>query len=165
MSGQRLTGAIRSRATRNGAAEGVATLEFALLLGVMMLLIAMTLPIGNAFLQKMRLDRATSDVIRYATATPNTPAYDPDGGADGRRPTCTQVTNEFYRAYGLDGESPNDFTVSIPNCPSDLTPGQLVSFTVTKTANLGPLGDLLSAAGITHSSSITVSAAASGREE
>jgi hypothetical protein len=43
--------------------------------------------------------------------------------------------------------------------------GQTVTVTVSKTVSLGPLGDLLSLAGITHSSSVTVSAAASGREE
>jgi len=145
--------------------DGVATVEFGLLLGVMLLLVALVWPLGNAFLQKMRLERATSDVIRYASATPNTPAYDPDGTASSRRPTCTQVTNEFFRAYGIGSEPRSDFTITIPVCPNNLAPGQTLSFTVAKTSNLGPLGALLSAAGITHSSSVTVSAAASGREE
>lgn len=145
--------------------EGVATVEFGLLLGLMLLLVALVWPLGNAFMQKMRLDRATTDVIRYATATPNTPAYDPDGGAVSRRPTCAEVEQEFYRAYGIGSESKSDFTISIPVCPNDLTSGQTVTVQITKTANLGPFGSLLNVAGITHSSSITVSAAASGREE
>jgi Flp pilus assembly protein TadG len=148
------------------ADAGVATIEFALLLGVLMVLIAMAWPLGSAFYQKMALDRAMNDTIRYATATPNVPAYDPDGNpADGRRPTCTQVQNEFFRAYGVGAGQQSQYTVSIPACPNLLDAGQTVWITVTKHANLGPLGDLLGMAGITHSSSITVSAAASGREE
>jgi Flp pilus assembly protein TadG len=144
----------------------VATIEFALLIGVLFSLIALAWPLGEAFYQKMALSRAMNDTIRYATATPNTPAYDPDGGTtDGRRPTCTQVQNEFYRAYGVSADEQSSYTITIPACPNTLDAGQTVSVTVSKTANLGPLGDLLGIAGITHSSSITVSAAASGREE
>jgi Flp pilus assembly protein TadG len=145
--------------------DGVAAIEFALIASVIMLLLALVWPLGDAFIQKMRLERATSDVIRYATATPNSPAYDPNGGATSRRPTCQQVINEFYRAYGSSAAATTGVTISIPTCPDNLAAGQTVTFTVTKTSDLGPLGDLLSAAGVTHSSTITVSAAASGREE
>jgi Flp pilus assembly protein TadG len=156
---------VTRRAARAGE-DGVATIEFALLSGVLLLLIAMAWPLGSAFYQKMALDRAMNDAIRFATATPNVPAYDPDGNAaDGRRPTCSQVQNEFFRAYGVGAGQQGDYTVTMPACPNLLDAGQTVSITVTKNANLGPLGDLLSMAGITHSSSITVSAAASGREE
>jgi Flp pilus assembly protein TadG len=147
------------------ADDGVAAVEFGLLIGVVMLLVALVWPLGDAFMQKMRLERATTDVIRYATATPNTPAYDPAGGAVSRRPTCAQVEREFYRAYGGAASSTDGVTISIPVCPNNLAPGQTVTVQITKTANLGPFGTLLDAAGITHSSSITVSAAASGREE
>jgi Flp pilus assembly protein TadG len=145
--------------------EGVATVEFALLLGVMLLLVALAWPLGNAFIQKMRLERTMSDVIRYSTATPDTPAYDPDDPIAGRRPTCAQVDDEFFRAYGVTGENRSDFSISIPSCPDSLDAGAPVTVTVNQTTNLGPLGDLLSIAGITHSSTITVTAAASGREE
>jgi Flp pilus assembly protein TadG len=144
----------------------VAAVEFALLLTVLLLFVALVWPLGVLFLQKMQLDRAMSDVIRYATATPNSPEYDPNGTATTRRPTCAEVSNEFFRAYyGSAGGSQSGFVVTIPSCPSDLEAGQTVSVTVTKTTSLGPLGDLLSIAGITHSSSVTVSAGASGREE
>jgi hypothetical protein len=120
-------------------------------------------------LQKMALDRAMSDVIRYATAAPNSPEYDPDGAitnpTHSRRPTCTQVTNEFWRAAGVDSGSRGSYTVSVPSCPAALHSGDPVTVTVSKTVSLGPLGDLLSFAGITHSSSVTVSADAFGREE
>jgi hypothetical protein len=116
----------------------------------------------------MQLDRSMSDVIRYATATPDSPAYDPNGAIDNptgsRRPSCTQVTNEFYRATGVSNTTPG-YTITIPTCPSNADSGQTVTVTVSKTVSLGPLGDLLSIAGITHSSSVTVSADASGREE
>ncbi|HVT21310.1 MAG TPA: TadE/TadG family type IV pilus assembly protein [Mycobacteriales bacterium] len=149
--------------------SGVAAVEFALVFGVVLLVVAIVFPIGELLLQKMALDRAMSDVIRYATATPNSPEYDPDGTIDNpnhsRRPTCTQVINEFYRAANVDSDSRSSYTVSVPDCPSSRESGQPVTITVSKTVSLGPLGDLLSFAGITHSSSVTVSAAASGREE
>ncbi|HVW80082.1 MAG TPA: TadE/TadG family type IV pilus assembly protein [Mycobacteriales bacterium] len=150
-----------------GKDAGVAALEFALIFGLLLSVVALIWPLGEALLQKMQLDRAMSDVIRYATAAPDSPEYDPDGTLDNpngsRRPNCTQVQNEFYRAVG---ESPSSaYDITIPTCPSDADSGQTVTVTVSKTVSLGPLGDLLSIAGITHSSSVTVSAAASGREE
>lgn len=155
-----------NRAERNDA--GVAAVEFALVFGLLLSLAAAIWPLGEALLQKMQLDRAMSDVIRYATATPNSPEYDPNGAIDNptdtRRPNCTQVADEFYRAVGVSNTTPG-YTVTIPTCPSNLDSGQTVAITVSKTVSLGPLGDLLSIAGITHSSSVTVSAAASGREE
>jgi hypothetical protein len=120
-------------------------------------------------LEKMALDRAMSDVIRYASAAPNSPEYDPDGTlnnpTNSRRPTCTQVANEFYRVAGVSTDQKSNYTVSVPTCPAAMQSGQTVTVTVSKTVSLGPLGDLLSLAGITHSSSVTVSAGASGREE
>jgi len=150
--------------------EGVAAVEFALVFSLLLSVLALIYPIGELLLQKMALDRSMSDVIRYATATPNSPEYDPDGAlnnpTNSRRPTCAQVVNEFYRAAGLDSsDDKSGYTVSVPTCPVAMQSGQTVTVTVSKTVNLGPLGDLLSLAGITHSSSVTVSAAASGREE
>lgn len=157
----------RTRAAKRDS--GVATVEFAMTFGVLFLVIALVWPIGEVLLQKMALSRAMSDVIRYATAAPDTPQYDPDGAitnpTGSRRPNCTQVTNEFFRAAGVGSGSRSGYTVTVPTCPSSLSPGDNVQVAVTKTVNLGPLGDLLSFAGITHSSSVTVSAAASGREE
>jgi Flp pilus assembly protein TadG len=162
--------------------RGVATVEFALLLGVMLLLIALVWPIGNAFAQKLALDHAMSDTIRYATATPNLPGTDAEPGAaagsDGRRPDCLQVQEEFTKANG--GIAPSDFTMTaqdpngvslgtvcsgaVGNGASTLDPGDTVTINVDKSNALGPIGTLLSIAGI-HSSTVTVTAAASGREE
>jgi Flp pilus assembly protein TadG len=148
--------------------QGVAAVEFALVFGLLLSIAAVIWPLGEVLLQKMQLDRAMSDVIRYATAAPDSPEYDPNGVVDNptnsRRPSCTQVTNEFYRAVGTSNSAPG-YSISIPTCPINADSGQTVTVTVSKTVNLGPLGDLLSIAGITHSSSVTVSAAASGREE
>jgi Flp pilus assembly protein TadG len=146
----------------------VAAVEFAILFSLLLTVIALIWPLGELLLQKMALDRAMSDVIRYATATPNSPDYNPDDPtytATGRRPTCTQVTNEFFRAVGVGSGSRTGYTVTIPTCPTALQPGQTVTVTVVKAMSLGPLGDLLSIAGITHSSTVTVTAGASGREE
>ncbi|HVT63927.1 MAG TPA: hypothetical protein VHD81_02110 [Mycobacteriales bacterium] len=157
---------------RSDTDAGVAAIEAALVFGVLLSVVALIYPIGEMLLQKMALDRSMSDVIRYATAAPNSPEYDPDGSinnpTNSRRPTCTQVQNEFNRAYdgSTTGVAPLTITVNgTPTCPSATQSGQTVTVTVSKTVSLGPLGDLLSIAGITHSSSVTVSAAASGREE
>jgi hypothetical protein len=147
----------------------MAAVELALTLGVLLTVVALVWPLGQMLLEKMALDRAMSDVIRYATAAPNAPEYDPDGTINNptgsRRPSCTQVSNEFFRAAGVDSGSRSSYNVSVPTCPINSQSGQTLTITVQKHVNLGPLGDLLSIAGITHSSSVTVSAAASGREE
>jgi Flp pilus assembly protein TadG len=158
-----------NRRTKLANDSGTAAFEAALVLSVLFGVLALIYPLGEMLLQKMALDRAMSDVIRYSTATPNSPEYDPDGTVNNptnnRRPSCVQVQNEFYRAADVAVADRGSYTVSIPTCPSALHSGQTVTVTVSKTVSLGPLGDLLSFAGITHSSSVTVSAAASGREE
>jgi Flp pilus assembly protein TadG len=158
---------------------GVAAVEFALVFSLLLVVVALVWPIGELLLQKMALDRAMSDTIRYATTAPSYPEDNADGTSSTvRRPTCQQVDQEFAHAYG-GGATTSDFsqmalsgTVSgvptsdlCPNGPHGLRSGDTVTITVSKTVSLGPLGDLLSIAGITHSSSVTVSAGASGREE
>ena len=67
---------LRSRQLRTRRRDGgVATVEFALTFGVLFLVVALVWPIGEMLLQKMALNRAMSDVIRYATATPTSPAW------------------------------------------------------------------------------------------
>jgi Flp pilus assembly protein TadG len=151
----------------SGRDEGLAAIEFALLSTVLFLLVAMAWPLGSAFFAKLQLDRSMNDVVRYATSAPNSPAYDPDGTATSRRPSCDQITHELYRVLGITNDAAAQSQVQIPTftCPNALAPGQTFSITVHRTANLGPLGSLLDVAGITHSSTVTVSAAASGREE
>jgi Flp pilus assembly protein TadG len=151
----------------SGRDQGLATVEFALVSGVLFLLVAFAWPLGSAFVAKFQLERSMNDVVRYATAAPNSPAYDPDGTATSRRPTCTEVTQELYRSLGITNDQTAQSQLQIPTfaCPNALAPGQTFSITVHETTNLGPLGSLLSVAGITHSSTVTVSAAASGREE
>jgi Flp pilus assembly protein TadG len=159
------------RRTRNAPKdEGVAAIEFALVFSVLLSVLALIYPLGEVLLQKMALNRAMSDVIRYATATPNSPEYDPDGTlnnpTNSRRPTCAQIYTEFYRAAGVTSAGDKaSYTFNVPTCPAAMQSGQTVTVTVSKTVSLGPLGDLLSLARITHSSTVTVSAAASGREE
>ena len=151
----------------SGRDEGLAAVEFALLSSVLFLLVAFAWPLGSAFFAKLQLERSMNDVVRYATAAPNTPAYDPNGTATSRRPTCDQVTKELYRSLGIPNDPTAQSHLQIPafTCPNALAPGQTFSITVNQTANLGPLGSLLDVAGLTHSSTVTVSAAASGREE
>jgi Flp pilus assembly protein TadG len=168
---------IRRRAHRRDA--GVAAVEFALIFGLLLSLLALVFPLGELLLQKMALDRAMSDVIRYATTTADSPEPTANGTpGTTRRPDCAQIDQEVASAYG-NNAVPSDFSqISIygatagntptnicPIGPDGLASGGTVAITVSKTVNLGPLGDLLSIAGITHNSSVTVTAAASGREE
>jgi Flp pilus assembly protein TadG len=173
---------IRRRMNRSGTQRdtGVAAVEFALVFSLLLTVAVMIWPLGEALYQKMQMDRAMSDVIRYTTADPNSPEPVDDNGAASSldagtsvRPDCTAITNEFFRAYygagggSRDGFSPVAVTANGASaCPSGpYTSNQTVTITVTKSVNLGPLGDLLSFAGITPTNKITVSAAASGREE
>jgi Flp pilus assembly protein TadG len=161
---------------------GVATVEFALLFGVLMAVVALVWPLGEALTQKMAMDRAMSDVVRYATSTPNSGYPDAITGAiSTRRPNCSQMQDEVTSTAGADAKfsitatapdgtalgvvcSNSTGTASGPG-PSGLDSGDSVVITISTSHPLGPLGDLLSITGITPKNTITVSAAASGREE
>jgi hypothetical protein len=161
--------------------DGVAAVEFALIFGLLTVVAVMVWPLGEALLQKMAVDRSVTDVIQYATNTPNKPAFDVTGQTSptNRRPTCPQIIEEYFWVSGVKLPAdqqptscgPFEYTaanggqtqVTVSGSPTHA--GQTVSITVTKSVPLGPLGDLLSIAGITPTHTVTVSAAASGREE
>jgi Flp pilus assembly protein TadG len=138
--------------------SGLAALELGLLLTVLFLVIGLIFPLGEALIEKHRLDRTLSDTIRFATATPNTPTAD----SDGRRPSAGAVEAAALKSYQSDGGGSDGFTVTVS---TSSTPGGTVTVTVAKKVNLGPLGSFLHSMGLTGSSSITVSSSATGREE
>jgi len=139
--------------------RGVAAIEFALLFTVMAVVAGLMFPVGQLYLDKIRLGRAAGDALRFATAAPNSPAY----GSSGRRPSVSDIQNEAVRAYIADGGSglsPSDVQVT-----TSALPGGTVTIHISKTDDIGPVGNLLAVAHATSSSSITVSVDASGREE
>lgn len=138
---------------------GAAAVELGMLLAVMALLAAFLFPLGQAFVEKIRLGRASGDALRFATAAPNSPAY----GSSSRRPTADDVKQEAVRAYrdqGGSGLSTSDVDVT-----PGANPGDAVVVRITKTVDLGPLGSFLSVIHVTSSQSITLSVNATGREE
>jgi Flp pilus assembly protein TadG len=141
-----------------GREAGVAALELGLLMSVLFMVLGLVFPLGAAFIEKHRLDRTVADSIRFASATPNTPASD----ADARRPTAAAVQSATTRTYVADGGSTDGFSVDVV---TSSVPGGTVHVTVHKKVDLGPLGSFLHSMGWMNSTSITVSSSATGREE
>ena len=144
--------------SHRGDDSGLAALEFALLLPVLFGVLALTFPLGQAFIEKMRVGRAAGTAARFGSATPDSPEY----GSSGRRPTADDITNAANEAYVGDGGSLNGFTVQAT--PGN-RPGDLVVVHTQKSVDLGPLGSFLEAINVIPSATITVSATASDREE
>ena len=136
--------------------RGAAAVELGMLLGLMVMVAAFLYPLGHAFYDKIRIGRATGDAIRFATAAPNHPAY----GSSGRRPTVDEIKAEAVRAAGGAGITTADVQVI-----GTRRPGDTVTVRITKHVDVGPFGAFLSAVHVTDSRVITVTAAASGREE
>ena len=144
---------------RNGDDDGATAIEFGLLFALMGIIAVFMMPVGSAYLDKMRLGRALGDGLRFATSTPNTPAY----GSSSRRPTVGEIKAEVIRAYTAAGGS--GLSSSNIDINRGLAPGQTVTIRITKSDHIGPVGSLLHAFHIASSSSITMSVDASGREE
>jgi Flp pilus assembly protein TadG len=139
--------------------RGAAAAELGVLLTLMVLVAAFLFPIGQAFYEKIRIGRASGDAIRFATATPNTPAY----GSSGRRPSVVDIKAEAIRAYAAAGGT--GVTAADVQVVGTRRPGDTVTVRITKTVDLGPLGSFLSAVHVTNSRVITITVDASGREE
>lgn len=145
-----------NRNSRND--HGAAAIEFALILPVLFAVLAFTFPLGQAFIEKMRVGRAAGTAERFASAAPNTPAY----GSSARRPSAADVAAAADDAYVGNGGSLNGFTVQVT--PGS-RPGDVVTVHTEKKVDLGPLGSFLEAINVIPSHTITVSATATGREE
>ena len=138
--------------------SGAAAVELALILPVLFAVLALTFPLGQAFIEKMRVGRAVGTAERFASAAPDSPAY----GSSARRPTAADVANAADQAYVGDGGSLSGFTVTVT---PGTRPGDEVVVHAEKSVDLGPLGSFLEAIKVIPSHTITVSATASGREE
>lgn len=143
---------------RPDADRGAAVVELALLLSVMFAALALVLPIGQLFIEKMRVGRAAGVAARFASATPDSPAY----GSSARRPTDSDVQQAALDAYTASGGSATGFTVTDT---LGARPGDVVTVTATKVVDLGALASVLQLLHVSGMHTVAVSASASGREE
>ena len=141
-----------------GRDRGAAAIEMALVFAVLLGVLALVFPLGQAFIEKMRLGRAAGTAARFASAVPNSPSY----GASARRPTVDDIVKAADDAYAGDGGNPTNLSVQVT---PGAKPGDTVVVTVTRNVDLGPLGSFLEAVNVIASHTITVSATASDREE
>ncbi len=143
---------------RPPADRGAAAVELALLLTVMFAATALLLPLGQLFIEKGRVGRAVGVAARFASATPNEPAY----GSSARRPTADDVTQAALDAYKASGGSATGFNVTVT---LGTRPGDLDTVTATKVVDLGGLASVLQLLHVSGMHTVAVSATASGREE
>jgi Flp pilus assembly protein TadG len=159
-----------SRATLED--RGVAALELALFMALLFGLLALMAPLGQALVQKNRLERVAGEAARFATQLPDHQRP----GTLSRKPTVDDICNDARRAAmdaGLIG-STTDFslvgcTVSrngavVTGTDNTRVSGDQVTVNLTFTSNLGAFGGILNAAGI-GPRTISLSATGLARQE
>lgn len=129
---------------------GVAAVEFALLLTVLLSLVALVAPISYLFFERVQLGRAAGDVIRFASSRSDEPRTVPTPGGSlivmpGDLPSRAAVEAEAKRAAtGLASATLSDYSrTTDPDCPS----GKRLEITLTTTVDVGPFAGLLIAGG------------------
>lgn len=137
------------------------------MLVLLLILAAGAVPIGLAVLQRVALDQATAQTLRFATSAPDTPelgATDPAPGC--RRPDDSQIAAEARSALQADGGGPLAALSVTPDpgaaCSTN-PPGTPVRLTLATTVSLGPAAGLLRAVGLPVPQTLTSTAL--GREE
>lgn len=144
------------RASSPAGDEGVAALELALVMTVLLGLFALVAPLPVAMAQKSKLEQAAARTSRWATSVPS-----------GVRPTRALLPVEAEHAFVRSGGRADNFSAVVsgaepaPQCPRRLAR----TVTLTNDVDLGPFGDMLRAAGITSAGSITLTARATSCEE
>lgn len=138
--------------------EGVAALEFVMVMSVIFGLIALTAPLGFLIQERVRLERVAGHTARFATAAPDRPRF----GAASRRPSPDEVRAEAVRAYEEIGAGTLDpSNIQLSRDPRSTPPGEQISVTITQEVPLGSLGILLAPLGIDYQGAImTVEATA-----
>ncbi|HEX2258705.1 MAG TPA: hypothetical protein VHJ40_03075 [Actinomycetota bacterium] len=149
--------------------DGASTLEFGLVVPILMVLMAMTFPLLKAGYEYIVLSRAVSHGIRYASRADENPRVGPTGELT-RRPTEGEV-DAFIR------DSAPQISIC-PACidvtpdPSGALPGEPIQIQATYQVTFGVLDDIANAvrgvffgggAYLPETSEVTVSAR--GREE
>lgn len=146
---------------------GVSTLELALVLPVLMLLLAVALPLIAAGYEYLTVSRASAHGIRYATRVDTNARMSSEGFLT-RRPTADEVET-FVR----DAAAPVELqTVTVDPEPVDTLPGDLVTVRATYQVSFGPLAGIANGVktaffggGEVLPETAVVTVKASGREE
>ncbi len=117
--------------------DGVSSVELALLLPVLLLLLTVAMPLVKGGWEYMVVSRAAAHGIRYATrADPNVHAA--PGGLLTRRPTAAEV-DSFIR----DAADPIALTsVSVSPEPAGSLPGELITVQAKYTVSFGALASV-----------------------
>jgi Flp pilus assembly protein TadG len=175
-------------APRTAGDRGVAALELTLFLTLLMGILALLAPLGNALLSKVRLERAAGQAARFATQY--TGHNDP--GAANSQPSGKEICTEARQTAtdaGLassvteaadtnsthyvgctvtltpaSGAAPSTITLTDTSTTPTRASGDTVTVTLTFTQNLAAFGGILSAAGL-GSSNIDLSATSLARQE
>jgi Flp pilus assembly protein TadG len=146
--------------------SGAATLEFGVLLPLLLLLLVAAVPVIKAGWEFMILDRAVAHGVRYASRV-DVNARSFSGGLT-RRPTAAEVQTFVQQAASP--LAPSSVTVS-PD-PTSAMPGERITVAATHEITLGGIADvangvstLLLGRGGIFPKELTVTVSASGREE
>jgi Flp pilus assembly protein TadG len=148
--------------------RGAAALEMALVLGLLCTTLTITAPLAQVFQRKIVLERVAGSTARFATRVAgNSGRY----GVAGRRPTFFEVIdkaaaewNEVAEAWNAEGATA-PINVLLSKDPATAHAGELIEVTASTDVDLGLLGSVLSFAGITDGTTVTVTAKAVGRQE
>jgi hypothetical protein len=156
--------------------DGASTLEFGLVLPILMILVAMSFPIIKAGYEYIVLSRAVSHGIRYASRADVNVRYASDGVTLTRRPSSAEV-DAYIRDVVGPGLAANVTSVTVKvngteTNPSQALPGEPIQILATYQISYGALDDIANAvrglffgggASLPDTSQVTVSAR--GREE
>lgn len=153
--------------TRRRSEEGGATVEFALVLPILLAMIVFMAPLVKAGYEYMVLQRAVAHGVRFASRADVNPRN--DGGVLTRRPSQAEVQQFVITAAQPIGMTPGDITVS-PN-PRLAVPGEQIVVTANYTISFGVLADIANSVkaalfgGGTFIADRPVTVSARGREE
>lgn len=145
------------RVRRTGGERGVAAVELALTMGVLIALMLLVAPLAQVMISQQRLERVAGAADRFATQADDRPR--PDCSGDNAIPhpgsACVQTVAAAWLAQAGESSTP---LVTVSSNPKTTAPGTPVTVTMTITRDLGPFGWLMSVTGFSAHSQITLSA-------
>jgi hypothetical protein len=144
-------------ARRAARERGVAAVELALTMGVLLTLMLLVAPLAQVMVSQQRLERVAGAADRFATQADDRPRPDCSGDTAIPHPgtACVQSVAAAWLAQAGESATP---TVTVSSNPTTSAPGTPVTVTMTITRDLGPFGWLMSVTGFSAQSQITLSA-------
>ncbi len=158
---------------RRRSDEGVAALEFGLLVTTMLALLGLVAPLGYLLYERVQLGRTTGDLIRFASSrTDENRLVRPFDGSGGTQ--FVVPAEELPGPDAISAEAANAYTgrgslVGLPvvtrvrdnTCPA----GFRLTITLSTQVDVGPFVSLVAAGSFTSGTTETLSATASSCEE